>query len=849
MEVEAKFTIPDRNTMDRLKRVVRLGPFEPGPPESRRVRDVYYDTAARDLYEHGYACRVREQANRRVLTIKGLGQTDSAIHERAEVDLVLGDEAGIAPETWPNQEVWAEAREILGHQSLDVLFVVEQMRLARALHRQQRLVAELTVDQVQIQAAQRQRSLRILEAELCGDGTKEDLDTLSGHLVGTWGLIADPLSKFHHGLALLGQSATETPSDDRCLTSAERTQLEYIAKHAVRERVRKRAQLLLGWDQGVPARRLASEVGGSRSWAYGWIARFRDEGMAIFADELLAAAGLEAAGDDSELQQPELMQETRAMRPEGATIEELWERFQVDVAHARRVASHALALFDATSEFHKLEPGRRRLLETMGLLHNIGMETDPSLRHIAGRDILLDHPLSQLSEMEQRMLAAAVYLHRKRIKRKRLRADVVTSLPRGIREDMLALAALLRMADGLDSTRDQYPEVDGIHVTSAGVYVSLSGPPAESSAARAQARSDLWERLFGVPIFFTSPEVPLAALEVTPPTSADEEAQVTQIQPEEPTSLTSPGLLADDTMGEAGRKVLRFHFGRMLRHEPGTRGGQDIEELHDMRVATRRMRSALPIFAPYFKAAAIRPYAAGLRRTARTLGAVRDLDVLMEKAQAYLVTLGEGQEKDLDPLLALWKEQRERARGEMLAYLDSPRYEEFKESFRLFVETPGIGVRKQKRFPPQPVKARHVMPTLIYTRWAGVKAFDDALDGASVSVLHALRIECKRLRYTLEFSREILGASAPQVIAEVVKLQDHLGNLNDADVANRMLSDFLFASSDKETSEPVIAPGVVAYLAAKQRELQDLLATFPDVWAHFNRPELKQWLADAVASL
>ena len=71
-------------------------------------------------------------------------------------------------------------------------------------------------------------------------------------------------------------------------------------------------------------------------------------------------------------------------------------------------------------------------------------------------------------------------------------------------------------------------------------------------------------------------------------------------------------------------------------------------------------------------------------------------------------------------------------------------------------------------------------------------------------------------------------------------------------MANTQLSDFLFGGlrgDTKNASEPVIAPGVVAYLATKQRELQRLVLTFPDVWAQFSRPEVRRWLADTVAVL
>ena len=63
----------------------------------------------------------------------------------------------------------------------------------------------------------------------------------------------------------------------------------------------------------------------------------------------------------------------------------------------------------------------------------------------------------------------------------------------------------------------------------------------------------------------------------------------------------TPGVLADDSIAEAGRKVLRFHFARMLLREPGPRLGGDAEELHGMRVATRRQRAAWRIFGDGFR--------------------------------------------------------------------------------------------------------------------------------------------------------------------------------------------------------------------------------------------------------
>jgi transposase-like protein len=95
------------------------------------------------------------------------------------------------------------------------------------------------------------------------------------------------------------------------------------------------------------------------------------------------------------------------------------------------------------------------------------------------------------------------------------------------------------------------------------------------------------------------------------------------------------GLEPTDSLAEAGRKVLGFHFGRMLTHEPGTRLGNDAEALHDMRVATRRMRAAFRVFGSGFRQKSVKPLLAGSRATARALGRVRDLDVFIEKLQQY----------------------------------------------------------------------------------------------------------------------------------------------------------------------------------------------------------------------
>lgn len=323
--------------------------------------------------------------------------------------------------------------------------------------------------------------------------------------------------------------------------------------------------------------------------------------------------------------------------------------------------------------------------------------------------------------------------------------------------------------------------------------------------------------------------------------------------------LPEPGIEADDSMSEAGRKTFRFHYRRMLYHEPGTRQGEDIEALHDMRVATRRMRAAFRVFGDYYEPKAVARYSKGLQRTGRALGPVRDQDVFRAKVQAYLSTLPESQQESLDGFLAVLEVQRDAARARMIDYLDDAKYARFVERFGQFVETEGMGSRSVtlEDGEPRPHRVRHVAPMAIYERLAAVRAYDEwvTIPDPPLTRLHALRIACKRLRYALEFFNEVLGPNTKALVKEIVTVQDHLGALQDAVVASAILREFLqrgtwgTKAAGESQLAPVDAAGVQAYLAAKQSELGQLLDTFPEAWERITKTEFSRMVADAVAVL
>lgn len=318
-----------------------------------------------------------------------------------------------------------------------------------------------------------------------------------------------------------------------------------------------------------------------------------------------------------------------------------------------------------------------------------------------------------------------------------------------------------------------------------------------------------------------------------------------------PQPRESPGVQPDDSLAEAGRKVMLFQFAEMLRHEEGTRLGADIEDLHKMRVATRRLRAAFDVFAQAYKPKVVKTHLKGLRLTGRLLGRVRDLDVFLEKANRYLADLPPEAGEGLAPLLDAWREERQAARQAMLSHLDSMDYLAFKRSFNLFLQTPGAGVAafggKEDDVIPSPRLVREVAPILIYTRLANVRAFDTILPNASLDQLHALRIEFKKLRYTLEYFHEVLGSEAGEVIGEIRRIQDHLGDLNDARVACQLLTAFLENWERQQMALPLNErqnpEAIVAYLAYQHAERHRLLTTFLQIWVRFNRSEIRRSLA------
>jgi CHAD domain-containing protein len=316
----------------------------------------------------------------------------------------------------------------------------------------------------------------------------------------------------------------------------------------------------------------------------------------------------------------------------------------------------------------------------------------------------------------------------------------------------------------------------------------------------------------------------------------------------------SPG----SSVGELAYAVLRRNLTSMLVHEPGTRLGEDPEELHDMRVATRRLRAGMSLFENALPVRA-RHLRDELGWLGRELGAVRDLDVQLERITEWTKEVPPDDRSALDGLARLLEKERGDARAQFLSSVESARYERLVSGLStVFRQGPS------RRSAAARAPAAAVVPDLVSARQrAAAKAARRARRSGRPDDFHRLRIRCKRLRYALEFVSDIYPGATQKMVRRVTRLQDLLGLMQDAIVASTRLH-ALATTEDSPLSASTVF--VMGGLAERHRnEAQQISKTLPKklrgldggVWQRFRlvmdrrRPEfgaLYRWAPGPAAS-
>lgn len=240
-----------------------------------------------------------------------------------------------------------------------------------------------------------------------------------------------------------------------------------------------------------------------------------------------------------------------------------------------------------------------------------------------------------------------------------------------------------------------------------------------------------------------------------------------------------------DRLTDVAHKTFAKHLARMLWNEPGTRLGIDPEYLHDMRVATRRLRTALDLFETAIPDHPRRGFADDLRWIGRGLGRVRDRDVALARVDELAADA-----PDLEiPAWRIFRHslelERARARVRMIERLDADRYAAFVERARGWVAAPAPA---GEEVPAGGSPAYTVAPRLIAERMGALaSAYEEAERLVDQPSLHAFRIAAKRARYAHEYFGDTGGPRSSRRAKRLAGLQDFLGEHQDAVMLLRRL--------------------------------------------------------------
>jgi CHAD domain-containing protein len=270
--------------------------------------------------------------------------------------------------------------------------------------------------------------------------------------------------------------------------------------------------------------------------------------------------------------------------------------------------------------------------------------------------------------------------------------------------------------------------------------------------------------------------------------------------------------------------AMRAQVARIRVHEPGVRAETDPEELHQMRTAVRRLRAILRAVKPMLDAAPLRELRRELRWFGAALGVARDADVFRAYLDQEIAALTPAERAAGERLLARLDRGHAAARAGARAALDDARYgplmDRVEEAIRRLSRAVGdvsladLAGRDFK-------KLRKAVSVL--TKKPSDKA------------LHAARIKVKRSRYTAELAQAVVGRAAERFAAKAHRVQDILGEHQDAVVAEQRIRDVMDELDDAE------AAAADRLLGRQKKRRRASLAAFREEWPKLERRGRKAW--------
>jgi CHAD domain-containing protein len=299
-------------------------------------------------------------------------------------------------------------------------------------------------------------------------------------------------------------------------------------------------------------------------------------------------------------------------------------------------------------------------------------------------------------------------------------------------------------------------------------------------------------------------------------------ARATAVPEVDPLALTSAS-----TAGELVRHSIAVSVASLMRHDPGVRLGDDLEDVHRARVATRRLRSQLRTFRTLLDTEWANALREDLRWLGGGLGSVRDRQVMAQRVRTRTVSLAEDDAPTVADLAAELQAESEEARARLVLDMRADRYIDLIERLVEASRAPALTPEALQR-------AAVVIPALAGRDWKqlrkGIAGLPDQPDDLA---LHRIRILAKRVRYAAEAAEPIAGKVAARSAEAAAALQDVLGDHQDSVTAQQWL---------REAGKGPRA-FVAGELTALERETAAHdRAAWHNVWKKLDRKRLRRWM-------
>jgi CHAD domain-containing protein len=272
------------------------------------------------------------------------------------------------------------------------------------------------------------------------------------------------------------------------------------------------------------------------------------------------------------------------------------------------------------------------------------------------------------------------------------------------------------------------------------------------------------------------------------------------------------------------RWQLRTQLDAIVAHDPGVRLGTDPEDVHDLRVAIRRLRAMLRAARPMLAGQWSEPLRTELQWLGGELGPLRDADVFHAHLAAEALTLDERDRAGVEELIGLVELDRLGAHARAVHALRSRRYVAVLEELERRARAPRVdgasvplaGIAREE-FRKLRKAARRITPS------------------ASDEELHALRIRGKRARYAAELAATATGKRTRRFLKEAKRFQDVVGEHQDAVVAEGRLRALEARVGDEAT---FVAGRLVERERSRRERTREEL---PAAWRRLDRAGRSAW--------